>query len=203
MKNQKFKNEQFLSSGLVQKILGSLFYPAERLGWDHRAGLQVTNPANAPYQPAYRVRLRKEPVLLPTRGWPAGTATNLPPDWSWRVVLARDERPDDSSSGARPVKVQIAPITPDVNPMSGDASAAYRKVLARHVEIFKKSVGRTIEWDNNIGLITFASDSSGNLTASHHLWFWLPDEDPDEDPDEYVVYSVGLEPTADASPAIT
>lgn len=203
LKNQKFNNEKFLMSGFVQKLLGALFYPAERLGWAHRAGLQVTNPAGKPNQAISRLRLRREPVLLPTYGWPAGSTVNQPPEWSWRMVLAADQRPDDSSAGARPVSIQVPSITPDINPSIGDATAAYRKVLARHVDIFKKSVGRRVEWDNNVGIIKFTTDGSGNLTASQQLWYWLPGDDLTDDPDAYTVYSNTLEPTSDTSPSIT
>jgi hypothetical protein len=203
LKNQKFNNEKFLMSGFVQKLLGNLFYPAERLGWAHRAGLQVTNPAGKSNQPSGRLRLRREPVLLPTHGWPAGSTVNHPPEWSWRMVLAADQRPDDSSVGARPANIQVHSITPDVNPTTGDAGAEYHKVLARHVDIFKKSVGRRVEWDNNIGIIKFTTDGSGNLSASQQLWYWLPGDELDDDPDAYTVFSDKLEPTSDTSPSIT
>ncbi len=203
LKNQKFNNEKFLMSGFVQKLLGTLFYPAERLGWAHRAGLQVTNPASKPNQAISRLRLRREPVLLPTDGWPAGSTVNKPPEWSWRVVLAADQRPDDTSAAARPANIRVPSITPDVNPTTGDATAAYRKVLARHVDIFKKSVGRRVEWDNNVGIIKFTTDGSGNLTASQQLWYWLPSDDLTDDPDAYTVFSNTLEPTSDTPPSIT
>lgn len=203
LKNQKFNNEKFLLSGFVQNLLGNVFYPPERLGWAHRAGLQVSNPAGKSNQPSGRLRLRKEPVLLPTHGWPANSTVNQVPDWSWRMVLAVDKRPDDSSTGARPANIQVHSITPDVNPTTGDAGAAYRKVLARHMEIFKKSVGRRVEWDNNIGIIKFATDGAGNISASQQLWYWLPGDELNADPNAYTVYTDRLEPTADTPPSIT
>ena len=203
LKNQKFNNEKFLLSGFVQNLLGNVFYPAERLGWTQRAGLQVTNPAGTSNQPSGRLRLRREPVLLPTHGWPAGSTVNQVPDWSWRMALAADQRPDDSSAGARPAGIQVHSITPDVDPTTGDAGAAYRKVLARHVEIFKKGVGRRVEWDNNIGIIKFTTDGAGNINASQQLWYWLPGDELSDDPDAYTVYSDSLEPSSDTPPTIT
>jgi len=202
LKNQKFKNEQFLIGGFVQRLLSSLFYPVERLGWEHRAGLQVTNPAGKPNLPVQRIRLRKEPVLLPTRGWPAGSSANQVPDWRWRMSVDRDERPDDSSPDARPPKTQVASIIPDINPLSGDASASYRKVLARHMDLLKKTVGRRVEWDNNLGMVKFATDASGKVSASQQLWYWLPDDELDDDPDAYEAATDGLEPTTDPPPTI-
>jgi hypothetical protein len=199
LKNQKFKNEQFLMGGFIQRVLGSLFYPGERLGFAHRAGLQVTNPAGTPNQPAYRIRLRKEPVLLPTHGWPAGSSVNQVPDWLWRLQLLGDERPE----AERPSKIRVQPITPDVDPSTGDASAAYRKVLVRQVDVFKKNIARRVEWDNNIGIIKFTTDGTGNVTVSQQLWYWLPADEIDDDPDAYTLYTRSLEPTGEASPSIS
>lgn len=203
LKNQKFNNEKFLLSGFVQKLLGNLFYPAERLGWAHRAGVTVTNPAGKPNQPISRVRLRREPVLLPTHGWPTGSTVSKAPEWSWRMVLSKDARPDDGSPGSRPANIRVPSITPDVNPSTGDATAAYRKVLARHIDIFKKSVGRQVEWDNNIGIIKFTTDGSGKLTASQQLWYWLPSDELTDDPDAYTVYADKLEPSSDTPPTLS
>lgn len=203
LKNQKFKNEHFLLGALVQKILGSLFYPGERLGWDHRAGLQVSNPGGQANLPRNRIRLRKEPVLLPTRGWPAGSSANQPADWSWRLTVVPDKRPDDNTSGARPENIQVRSISPDVNPSAGDATADYRKVLARHAEFFKKNAGRVVGWDNNIGLIKFTTDGAGNTTVSQQLRYWLPADELDDEPDAYTVSAVRLEPAAGPIPSIT
>ena len=203
LKNQKFNNEKFLMSGFVQHLLSNLFFPPERLGWAHRVGLQVTNPGGTANQPARRLRLRREPVLLPTHGWPASSMVNQVPEWSWRMALAADQRPDDSSAGARPATIQVHSITPDVNPATSDATAQYRKVLARQVEIFKKSVGRRVEWDNNIGIIKFTTDGAGNISTSQQLWYWLPEDELDDDPDAYTVYMSPLEPTSDTPPSIT
>src|SRR4029077_4761813 len=110
---------------------------------------------------------------------------------------------DDNPAAARPANIRVPSITPDVNPTTGDATAAYRKVLARHVDIFKKSVGRRVGGDNNVGIIKFTTDGSGNLTASQQLWYWLPGDDLTDDPNAYTMYSNTLEPTSDAPPAIT
>lgn len=203
LKNQKFNNEKFLFSGFVQKLVGNLFYPAERLGWTHRAGLQVTNPAGKSNQAVSRLRLRREPVLLPTHGWPENSSVNLSPEWSWRMGFSADERPDDGSSDARPANIQVPAITPDIDPTTGDATAAYRQVLARHIDIFKKAVGRRVEWENNIGVIKFTTDTSGNLSTSQQLWYWLPSDDITDDPNAYTVYTDSLEPTGDTPPTIS
>jgi hypothetical protein len=196
LKNQKFSNEQFLLGGLIQRMLASLFHPGERLGWTLRSGLQVSNPGGKPNQPSYRVRLRKEPVLLPARGWPQGTTVNQPPDWSWRLALAGDERRES----ARPVKIQVPSILPDVYPATQET---YEKVLQRHVEVFKKNAARRVQWDNNIAIVKFTTGASGDVVAAQQLWYWLPADEPDDDPDAYTVYTRSLEPTAESPPSIS
>jgi hypothetical protein len=202
-KNEMDHHQQFLVSGFIQQLASSLYYPGKRLGWDLRAGLTVSNAAGRPNPPSHRIRLRREPVLLPLQGWPTGTTVNLAPDWAWRFDLAGDERPDDTSPGARPERVRISAITPDVNPTTGDAHAAYRKVLVRHTEIFRKAVMRRVMWDRHVAIIKFLRDGAGNLTAVQQLWSWLPGDDTTESPDAYTSYSLSLEPTTQAPPAIT
>ena len=45
---------------------------------------------------ALRARLKLEPMMVPTYGWPKGSVINPAelPDWSWRVEPMFDLRPD-------------------------------------------------------------------------------------------------------------
>jgi hypothetical protein len=186
LKNKKFTNDKFLTSGFAQKLMDSHFYPTERMGWTHRVGLQVTNPSGN--RPLQRIALRKEPVLLSTQGWPVGTTINPGPDWSWRLRLLSDERPESE----RPQNIQIQEI------VDGD----YKKVLERHTDIFRKGIARKIEWDTNVGIITFSRDNQGSLTTLQELMRWLPEDSFTEDPDAYMVHRCSLEPTPDEAPKI-
>ncbi len=201
LKNQKFGSEQFLIGGLVQKLLGSLFYPGRRLGWQSKLGLQLTNPGGKANPPKHRVRLRKEPVLLPTEGWPAGTTANKEPDWKWLLNIMKDERPDNTSADARPTKVQVKSIIPDVNPLS-NAADAYDKVLTRHMEVFKKNLGRTVVWDSNIGLIKFKTDGAGIITASQQTLYWLNTDEITDDPETFTAFAAILEPGLTTPPVL-
>jgi len=194
LKNQKFSSEQFLIAGLVQRLLGTLFYPGERLGWNQKLGLVVSNPAGKPNSPKQRVRLRKEPVLLPVHGWPPGTSANRDPDWRWRMQMISDQRPDSTAPEARPEKIRIKSISPDINP-AVNAEDAYKKVLERHMESVKKSVGRRVVWDSNVGIVKFKTDGAGLITVIQELWYWLSEDELTEDPDAFTVYSELLEPT--------
>src|SRR5690606_12873358 len=110
---------------MVQRVMGNLFYPIERLGWKLNADLQVTNAGNKPYQPVQRVALRREPVLLNGRGWPPDTLASPDPDWRWRMEILRDIRKDvndaDATTEERPEAIWVTPFDPDINPDSGVA----------------------------------------------------------------------------------
>lgn len=201
LKNQKFGSEQFLIGGLIQKLLGSLFYPGRRLGWKSKLGLQLTNPGGIRNPPKHRVRLRKEPVLLPTEGWPAGTTANKEPDWRWTLNIMKDERPDDTSAESRPQKVQVKSITPDVNPVT-NANDAYDKVLSRHMEVFKKNVGRTVVWDSNMGIIKFKTDGEGIVTVKQEMIYWLNSDETTDDPEAFTAYTGILKPGMETPPRI-
>ncbi len=202
LKNQKFGSEQFLIAGLVQNLLSSLFYPATRLGWKSKMGLQITNPAGKPNQPKHRIRLLKEPVLLPGHGWHAGTTHNLDPDWRWKLFFIGDDRPDDATAGARPEKIQVKSIIPDLNP-AANAKETYEKVLARHMEIFKKSVGRKVVWDSNIGLIKFKTDGAGVITVTQEMRYWLNADEVTDDPEAFTAYSTVLDSSTEVLPELT
>jgi hypothetical protein len=202
LKNQKFSNEQFLIGGMIQKLLGSLLYPGERLGFNSKTGLQVTNPEGKNNPPKLRIRLRKEPVLLPTHGWPEGTTVNQIPDWSWRLQVLKDGRPDDDSPDARPEKIRIESINPDINLNSTNISEEYKKVLQRHVQIFKNGVARVVAWYSNIGMINFEINGGGEIEVTHTLWYWLQSDEDDDEPDAYTVFKCSLDPSSDVSPVI-
>ncbi len=61
--------------------------PAERLAWK-KIGAGDLVPAGARLSLARRAALRREPALLPTHPWPAGSKIPpaKPPDWRWRLL---------------------------------------------------------------------------------------------------------------------
>lgn len=146
--------------------LQRLANPVELLGWDKSAPGPLRLPANADLLPPARSRLRREPVLLPTHGWPGGTAIAREPDWRWRFRLSRDGRPSaDLPEVARP-----APLDPG----APDADVAlriegYRQVAKRHAEqLDKVSHTRQVLFDSNIGIVSFER-KDGRLIVHHEL----------------------------------
>jgi hypothetical protein len=209
LKNEKFAEDQFLLAGNTQNLLGSLFYPLERLGWNSGIGLSVTNPSNQVNPPKLRIRLRKEPVLLPSQGWPAGSkvtrgAVEELPDWAWRLKILEDSRPDDESEDARPEAVRVKPLSPDIDPLTTDWTEPYNTIVQRHYDVTKKSVARKVVFDCNIGLINFKTDADNKVSVKHSFLYWLVEDDkPDDLPRSYTVYTNTLEPTGEPQPLIS
>jgi hypothetical protein len=147
----------------------------ERLGWNTNGSNLVQIPQGELAKPALRDRLRKTPVLLPTEGWPDGTAENpqRPPDWTWRLDIVRDERPDSQ----RPTSVRPADLVPG-NP-SADVTTnldGYRKAIVRHVKHMDKQKdnlahARQILFASNLGQVHFERRPApdGRLYSVHQL----------------------------------
>lgn len=192
LKNEKFLNTQFLTASMVQQVLQSLFYPVQRLGWNSKAGLEITNDDAIPPLPAQRISLRKEPVLLNPKSWPVSTISNRPPDWGWSMTIARDIRPDEDSPEGRPEKIHVEPFEPDVDPAGGGVAEAYTKVLNRHVLIHQNAVSRSVVWKSNIGLVKISKDEHDQLLVTHKLLYWLEKDDPILEPDFYTVHEQTL-----------
>jgi hypothetical protein len=148
------------------QALERLANPVELLGWNQDSPAPLRFPAGADLLPPARSRLRRIPVLLPTHGWPEGTAIQRQPDWRWRFTLSRDGRPvAELPEIARP-----APLV-EGQP-SGDAAASiegYRQVAVRHArQLAKVGHTRQVLFESNVGVVSFTR-SGGRLTARHEL----------------------------------
>ena len=159
---------------IVRQPLG-----AERMGWLRRPSNPIvlppgTDAGDIPRE--YRGKLKQEPTLLPTLGWPDDTTINPAqrPDWSWRAEPIFDLRADD----ARPppirqlafedtaaVEAALAAADPK------DAIAGYQAVAARQqysLESLKNS--RQILFRSNFGLVRFERREGGVLHAIHEMY---------------------------------
>jgi hypothetical protein len=158
---------------IVRQPLG-----AERMGWLRRPSnpmLLATGTSEADIPREYRSKLKQEPTLLPTIGWPDDTTVNPAqrPDWSWRAEPILDLRADD----ARPAPIQQFKF--------GDASGVqvalteaggansikgFHAVAARQqhaLETLKNS--RQILFRSNFGLVRFER-REGVLHAIHEMY---------------------------------
>ncbi len=173
---------QFTSSGLknIKALIATLgkgmgvafslidLTPVERLVWAEKFPAPLELPTGVKPPLVVRGRLSGEPVMLPSGNWPAGTIAKTQPDFTWRIDLVRDERPDSERldfvrpSGAVPEF--------DVNDIPG----SYHKIIARHAaQVGKLRFTRGVVYQNNLGLVRFERNEEG-LVACHDLYSHPP-----------------------------
>ncbi|MEM1338412.1 MAG: hypothetical protein AAGF96_11700 [Bacteroidota bacterium] len=186
-----------LPNATGQKIFEQAYIPMERKGWKNATTLieEVDVPDGRVIPHGMRVRLNDNPVLLPTSGWPEGTQIDVPSDWSWRLEFVRDERADED----RPSKAQLSFGDTDIDP--ADAGTGYAKVLQRHEKFFKNNFSRRINWNANIGKVTF-SGTGTTLKVKHQLYFYHPQEPQPNDPQPYMEFEAALTPSDAPEPVI-
>ena len=185
---------------------------AERMGWRRRPTRPMLLKPGRTEQDIpreYRARLRQEPTLLPTLGWPDETTVNPAerPDWSWRIEPLFDLRPDVE----RPRAIQPLPYA---NPLDVEAALTqddeeraiegYQAVAARQqrsLETLKNS--RQILFRSNVGLIRFER-RDGVLHALHEMY--TAARTPEEEgtaplkPELFVLHEAALQAPGAARP---
>ena len=189
-----------LAHQIVRANLG-----AERMGWLRRPSKPILleeGRTEKEIPREYRARLRQEPTLLPTLGWPDDTTVNPAqrPDWSWRVEPVFDLRPDT----ARPRAIQALAYS---NPLDVEtalttagedrAIEGYQAVAARQqfaLETLKNS--RQILFRSNFGLVRFERRASV-LHAIHEMYTAArtPDQEGTEPlkPELFVLHETALQ----------
>ena len=163
---------------------------AERMGWDVRPVNPIMLPAGKTEKDIpreLRARLRAQPTLLPTYGWPQGSVISPAalPDWSWRVEPMFDVRPDAARPRAiQPLEIDVAGAGARLEePHAPHALDAYQTAAARHqraVETLRNS--RQILFRSNFGLVRF-EERDAVLHAVHEMYTAAkPPEDVGTDP---------------------
>jgi hypothetical protein len=149
-----------------------------------------------------RELLRREPVLLPTVGWPEGTKEkdSVPPDWAWRMNVLRDERPD----AQRPKACQAELLfSDDPNRDITLGPDGYRQASIRHrSQLDKLNHSRSITWATNVGLVRFESPAPGKLFAIHDLYSVHPNAEAPEKAEVYMQHRALLDVDPDERPKI-
>jgi hypothetical protein len=184
---------------IVRQPLG-----AERMGWLRRPQKPILLDAGkteADIPRDYRGKLKQEPTLLPTLGWPDDTTVNPAqrPDWSWRAEPIFDVRADDARPGpiqplkfTNPAEVQVTLTEPGgANSIKGLHAVAARQ--QRSLETLKNS--RQILFRSNFGLVRFER-RAGVLHAVHEMYTAarLPEETGTEalKPQLFVLHEAAL-----------
>ena len=176
---------------------------AERLGWDSKPSNPVLLPTGKTEKDiprALRSRLKVEPTMIPTYGWPKGSIINPAelPDWSWRVEPIFDLRPD----AARPPAIRPLALEVDAEAMLTEIDApraidGYQAAVARHqraVETLRNS--RQMLFRSNFGVVRF-EQRDAVLHAIHELYTAarLPEDvgAAELKPDVFVLHEAALE----------
>jgi Family of unknown function (DUF6603) len=140
---------------------------AERVGWGtpFRTSLTpptplgplVTQPDKA--HPFYRARLKMRAPVVPTHGWPKDTAEVREPNWAWRAVMARDQRPDSTLPPR--LDRRWTPVDLPADPLDPSEGAWHAKAARR------MAFGRVFCTAPNVGIVTFAR--VGDNSSVRHI----------------------------------
>jgi hypothetical protein len=179
---------------------------AERMGWLRKPTKpMILEPGRTEKEipREYRARLRQEPTLLPTLGWPDDTTVNPAerPDWSWRVEPLFDLRPDverpraiQPLQYANPSDVEAA-FTQDDEERAIEGYQAIAARQQRSLETLKNS--RQILFRSNFGVVRFERREGGVLHAIHEMYTAAktPEEEGTEPltPDLFVLHEAALQ----------
>ncbi|MBI5301753.1 MAG: hypothetical protein HY868_06435 [Chloroflexi bacterium] len=140
---------------------------AELLAWKD-APAPITIPADKHIGLGRRARMFRSPALLPSRGWPPGSTipSDKLPDWSWRLKLVRDQRPNS----ALPPALRQPALIPATDVNAGDPFPGYAAVAARQALVAATHFDhlRQMVFNTNFGLVVF-SGSDATLKLTHTL----------------------------------
>ena len=174
---------------------------AERLGWGEPFRQAPTPPPavtnvvqlkpGAVAHPFYRARLKMRAPVVPTHGWPEGTIENREPNWAWRAFMARDDRPERTTTPD--IDHRWTPLTRPIDPVAPEAAGWHTSAALRMV------FGRVFAINPNVGVVTFSKQGTEwkvrHVLAGEHF----PLADMGTTPtglQPYVVHTVALTPPA-------
>jgi hypothetical protein len=184
------------TNALLQRVAGE---PAvERIAWKKEAPIVL--PQGEPVPLTRLVRMKREPALLISTGWPNGTTVpeDKGPDWAWRLTLVRDQRANSDLPTA--LRQPFLPPSLELNVLA--PLPAYRALAARHATSAMTRFDhlRTVVFNPHIGLVRIEADSAG-FTLVHTL---LSQDAPDSVlPSENTVHRMRLEPSPKPPPSLT
>jgi hypothetical protein len=97
--------------------------------------------------------------VVPTHGWPKDTAEVREPNWAWRAVMARDQRPDSTLPPR--IDRRWTPVDLPVDPLDPSEGAWHAKAARR------MAFGRVFATAPNVGIVTFAP--TGDTWSVRHI----------------------------------
>jgi hypothetical protein len=170
---------------------------AERMGWNSNDPPPLTFTDESKVSAFLKHKLRKSPVLISTYGWPEGTNTAEPPDWSWRLKNILDLRSEED----RPELTRLESLPEGTVDKTIDA---LRAIATRHIHQAKKvNYTRQILFKSNIGMLGFEKDDVENILYVTHRLHAVPFEadpetplesrDPEEQRQVYCLHKIPLD----------
>jgi hypothetical protein len=173
-------------------------FSISRIAWKAASSIKVPDGA---FVSAGRLgRIQRSPSLLPADGWPEGTTIpeDKKPDWSWRITVQRDSRPDS----VRPVHERQEVLEAADELKETSSLPGYRAIANRHQKMAATRFDflRQMVFSSHYGLIRLTK--SGTDITLHHV---MVSQSDDESPQgaENTVHDVLLAPSKDPAPALT
>jgi hypothetical protein len=151
---------------VLQQVAGAI--AISRLAWAGASPVVLPFPVNV--SPGRRGRLVRKPSLIPAAGWPAGTVVPADklPDWSWRLTVLRDDRPES----ALPTLLQQPLFTAAQELVPGDAFKGYQAIAARHQQATMTRFEhlRQLVFKSNIAVVRLLREADGSLRLRNSLY---------------------------------
>jgi hypothetical protein len=184
------------SFAAAQKIIRANI-GTERLGWNVGNPTPLTFPADVEIASSLLSRLRHEPILIPSEGWPKGTRADRLPDFQWRAAALRDQRTDSE----RPDEAKVEPLNPANTDITPNIDA-YRQILVRHAKQLTQMLNsRQILFANNVGHVRFEQQDETLVAVQElHTTFPFTGAEILEKSSPFTVHSVPLRSLLEEKP---
>jgi hypothetical protein len=136
----------------------------ERLAWKKITAADL-GLAGTRLSLARRARLRREPALLTTSGWPSNASipAGKQPDWRWRIQLVVD------NTTTLPPSLQPRSMEPGTDAKDDPARLTSIASVHRTRLDEAKPMLRRIVFAPNFGVVSFSSDGA-EVTATHTIY---------------------------------
>jgi hypothetical protein len=161
-----------LKSGFAQRLIAGFDFEFEKHGW-----LDKELKTKGRMAPRHRMRIRRNPAVLPRQGWPAGTTIEPEePDWVWRLRIAVDETNyEDLNPPDFPLKIETDLGEETATATKDAMKATVLQMANRHNSLLKLGRSRRIVWQPHIGHIFFTKigDDATKLAVNHEFHYTL------------------------------
>ncbi len=184
MKNGWDLEFTMLKSGFAQRLLTAYDNEFEKHGWKDK-----TLKIKGDMPPRHRIRLRRNPIVLPRFGWNKDTRIEpAEPDWVWRLRVSVDERyyndvdqpdnplfPDDVLNIPN-FSFAVENDLPETIPGTNAGKDAVKKTLLemtnRHHSLFMLGRTRRIIWQPHVGHVQFKTGSGPDKFVLQHVFMY-------------------------------